>query len=206
MSRTREPSSHAAYDAPMATGLAARNGGRAGLIALVVIGLLGVGLRVDYAWSGRTPVFDAVAYATIARNLDQDQGFTLGRTATQPADDYSPGLPLFAAAVYKLSGGVHERLARVVLALLGSLSILFAYLIGRRLGGPAAGLIGATAVAVYPALLEYQGMLMSEPLAAALLSGSVLAMLWAAERPRLAARLAANGSGRCRRRRSCWPA
>jgi len=34
-------------------------------------------------------------------------------------------------------------------------------------------------VAIYPALLEYQGMLMSEPLAATLLSGAVLAMLWA---------------------------
>ena len=34
-------------------------------------------------------------------------------------------------------------------------------------------------VAVYPALLEYQGMLMSEPLAASLLSGGVLAALWA---------------------------
>jgi hypothetical protein len=36
-------------------------------------------------------------------------------------------------------------------------------------------------VAIYPALLEYQGMLMSEPLAAALLSGGVLAALWAWE-------------------------
>jgi len=34
-------------------------------------------------------------------------------------------------------------------------------------------------VAIYPALLEYQGMLMSEPLAATLLSGGVLAVLWA---------------------------
>jgi hypothetical protein len=40
-------------------------------------------------------------------------------------------------------------------------------------------LVGALAVAIYPALLEYQGMLMSEPLAAALLSGGVLAALWA---------------------------
>ena len=72
-------------------------------------------------------------------------------------------------------------MARLVLALIGSLSILFAYLIGRRLSGPGAGLIGAGAVAIYPALLEYQGMLMWEPLAAALLSGSVLAMLWAAD-------------------------
>jgi hypothetical protein len=42
-----------------------------------------------------------------------------------------------------------------------------------------AGLVAAAAVAVYPALLEYQGMLMSEPLAASLLSGAVLAMFWA---------------------------
>jgi hypothetical protein len=34
-------------------------------------------------------------------------------------------------------------------------------------------------VAIYPGLLEYQGMLMSEPLAATLLSGGVLAALWA---------------------------
>ncbi len=72
------------------------------------------------------------------------------------------------------SRGVHERLARVVLALIGSLSVLFSYLIGRRLSGPTAGLIGALAVAIYPAFLEYQGMLMCEPLAATLLSASVL--------------------------------
>ncbi|HEX8958839.1 MAG TPA: glycosyltransferase family 39 protein, partial [Solirubrobacterales bacterium] len=147
--------------------------------ALVGIVLTGLGLRVDYAWEGRPPVFDAAAYARIAANLDRDRGFTLGRAATQPASDYSPGLPLIVAGVYKASGGVHERLARLVLALIGSLAVLFAYLIGRRLSGPAAGLIAAAAVAIYPALLEYQGMLMGEPLAATLLSGSVLATLWA---------------------------
>jgi len=166
----------------MASGTAARNGGRAGLIALAAILLLGMGLRIDNAWEGRAPVFDAVAYGTIARSLDEGRGFSLGKGATQPADNYSPGLPLFVAGIYKASGGAHERLARVLLALIGSLSILFAYLIGRRLSGPAAGLIGAGAVAIYPALLEYQGMLMSEPLAAALLSGAVLAILWAADR------------------------
>src|SRR6478672_1586137 len=163
------------------SGLVERNGGRAGLIALIAILLLGVGLRLDEAWDGRSPVFDAAAYATIAANLDRDQGFTLGSDATQPASNYSPGLPLFVAGVYKLSGGIHERLTRVILALLGTLTVLFTYLIGRRLSGPVAGLIGAAAIAIYPALLEYQGMLMGEPLAATLLSGAVLASLWAAD-------------------------
>lgn len=164
------------------TGLAARNGGRIGLAALVAILLLGLGLRVDNAWQGRAPVYDAAAYATIAANLEHGEGFTLGRGATQPANNYSPGLPLLAGGIYKLTGGVHERFVRLVLALIGSLSVLFAYLIGRRLSGPVAGLVGAAMVAVYPALLEYQGMLMSEPLAATLLSGAVLAMLWASGR------------------------
>ena len=89
----------------------------------------------------------------------------------------------------------------MILAFLGTLSVLFAYLLAHRLrravrgwgprppnasrgaigGEVAAGLGAAVAVAVYPALLEYQGMLMSEPLAATLLSGSVLALLWAAD-------------------------
>jgi 4-amino-4-deoxy-L-arabinose transferase-like glycosyltransferase len=163
----------------MESGLAARNGGRVGLVALVAILLLGLGLRVGEAWDGRAPVYDAAAYAAIGANLDQGRGFTVGASATQPSSNYSPGLPLLAAGIYKLSGGVHERLARVVLALVGALSILFAYLIARRLSGPGAGLIAAGAVAIYPALLEYQGMLMGEPLAATLLSGSVLAMFWA---------------------------
>lgn len=160
-------------------GLVERNGGRAGLAALALILMLGLGLRVNEAWDGRSPVFDAAAYATIAANLDRDEGFTLGKDATQPASNYSPGLPLLAAGVYKLSGGVHERLVRVILAMLGTLAVLFTYLVGRRLSGPSAGLIGAGTIAIYPALLEYQGMLMGEPLAAALLSGAVLAVLWA---------------------------
>jgi Dolichyl-phosphate-mannose-protein mannosyltransferase len=160
-------------------GLAARNGGRTGLAALALILALGLGLRAGEAWQGRPPVYDAAAYARIAANLEHGDGFTLGPGATQPASNYSPGLPLLAASLYELSGGVHERFARIALALIGTLAVLFTYLIARRLWSPLAGLIGALAVAIYPALLEYQGMLMGEPLAATLFSGAVLAMLWA---------------------------
>jgi 4-amino-4-deoxy-L-arabinose transferase-like glycosyltransferase len=173
--------------------LAGRNGGRLGLAALVAILLLGLGLRLGEAWDGRAPVYDAQAYAAIGANLERGEGFTVGPSATQPSSNYSPGLPLLLAGVYELTGGVHERTARVLLALLGTLSILFTYLIGRRLARVAslvgsgrpnspsvvAGLFGAAAVAIYPALTEYQGMTMSEPLAATLLAGAVLALIWA---------------------------
>ena len=172
------------------SGLAARHGGRLGLAALVAILALGLGLRLGEAWDGRAPVYDAKAYAAIAANLSEGEGFTAGSGATQPSSNYSPGVPLFVAGLYEVTGGVHERLARVVLAVIGTLSVLFAYLLGRRLvkkrgyspqTSPNAwpALVGALVVAIYPALLEYQGMLMSEPLAATLLSGGVLAALWA---------------------------
>src|ERR1700751_5882720 len=117
----------------MPNALVARNGGRWGFAALIAILLLGLGLRVGEAWDGRAPVFDAAAYAAIARNLDEGHGFTVGASATQPSDDYSPGLPLFVAGIYKVTGGVHERLARIVLALIDPLAILFTYLLALRL-------------------------------------------------------------------------
>jgi 4-amino-4-deoxy-L-arabinose transferase-like glycosyltransferase len=180
----------------MASRLAGRNGGPIGLAALVAILLLGLALRMGEAWDGRAPVYDATAYAAIAANLDRGEDFTVGSGATQPSSNYSPGLPLLVAGIYEVTGGLHERAARVLLAFVGALSVLFTFLLGRRLAclanSPAhrranspsvlAGLIGAAAVAVYPALLEYQGMLMGEPLAATLLSGAVLALLWAADR------------------------
>jgi hypothetical protein len=184
----------------MPNGVMARNGGRWGIAALVAIVLLGLGLRIGEAWDGRAPVFDATAYAAIARNLDEGHGFTVGAGATQPSSDYSPGLPLFVAGIYKVTGGVHERLARLVLALLGTLAVVFTYLIARRVAQPSAlgnpegdqrtkvpgravvaALIAALVVAIYPATIEYTGMLMTEPLAATLLAGAMLGIFWAGD-------------------------
>ncbi len=147
------------------SGLAERNGGRAGLAVLAAILLLGWACGSNEAWDGRAPVFDAAAYATIAANLDRGEGFTLGTEATQPASNYSPGLPLLAAGVYKVTGR-RPRTQRPASSspCSGRSRSLFTYLIGRRLSGPVAGLVGAAAIAIYPALLEYQGMLMGEPL------------------------------------------
>src|ERR1700753_856227 len=108
----------------MPNGVMARNGGRWGIAALVAVVLLGLGLRAGEAWNGRTPVYDAAAYAAIARNLDEGNGFTVGAAATQPSSDYPPGLPLFVAGIYEVTGGPHERLAREVLAVLGTLAVL----------------------------------------------------------------------------------
>jgi 4-amino-4-deoxy-L-arabinose transferase-like glycosyltransferase len=69
-------------------------------------------------------------------------------------------------------------------ALLGALTIVLVYLIGRRLGGPLAGVIGAGLFAVYPTTIYYTGKLMSEPLATLTLAGTVLSFMWASEKGR----------------------
>ena len=107
---------------------------------LAAIVALGLGLRVGEAWDGRAPVYDAAAYAAIAENLDAGEGFTVGAGATQPSSNYSPGLPLLVAGVYEVTGGEHERTARVLLALIGALAVPLTYLWdgGWRAGAPLA--------------------------------------------------------------------
>jgi 4-amino-4-deoxy-L-arabinose transferase-like glycosyltransferase len=68
---------------------------------------------------------------------------------------------------------------RLVVALLGALTIVLVYLIGRRLAGPLAGLVGAGLLAVYPTTIYFTGKLMSEPLATLTLAGVVLTFMWA---------------------------
>jgi hypothetical protein len=147
---------------------------------------VGLGLRLDYAIRApHAPVDDARAYARIAHTLYEGGGFSQGHDPRhrllQPASDYAPGLPLLVAGTYEVRGAAERETARIVLALLSSLAIPLTFLLGRRLGGPSAGLIGAVPVAVQPALLEYTGMLMTEPSGSALLAGVILSFLWACE-------------------------
>jgi 4-amino-4-deoxy-L-arabinose transferase-like glycosyltransferase len=162
-------------------------GGRWQAVALAAIFLLGLGLRLDYAIRApQHPVDDARAYARISRALYEGEGYTQGRgfEYLQSASNYQPGLPLLLAGIYELRGAPDEETGRIVLALASSLAVLFAFAIGRRLAGSPAGLVAAAATAIYPALLEYTGMLMTEPLGTALLAGMLLLYLRARERTR----------------------
>jgi 4-amino-4-deoxy-L-arabinose transferase-like glycosyltransferase len=156
------------------------------LVVLAVLTLAGLGLRVGYAVDQPyTQPPDAGAYARIAENLQRHGSFDARPEGVahevQPASAYAPGLPLLAAAVYWVSGGPHLTLVLVLLALIGAAAVPLTYLLGRRLSGPVAGLVGAAAIAIYPALLQYQALLLTEPLAATLLVGSLLSLLWATD-------------------------
>ena len=151
------------------------------LAALAVILLVGFLLR---AWGATHPVPDpgpdAAAYRAMAAHL-----FETGRYGTPfqtSPSDWSPGLPLLVAGLYTVIGAAEETAARLLIAVLGTLMVLFTFLIGRRLAGIAVGLVASALVATYPTYIENNAQLLSEPLAAFLLAGGLLAVLWAAER------------------------
>jgi 4-amino-4-deoxy-L-arabinose transferase-like glycosyltransferase len=155
-------------------------------IALAAIVLVGFAVR---AWAATHPVVapgpDADAYASLARALFEHH--TYGSPGQTSTSDWSPGAPLLFGAVYWLTGGVNPEAARLVVALLGAVMVLFTFQIARRLAGAAAGLVAALLVATYPTYIENNGQLLSEPLAAFLLTGALLGMLWASERSRVSA-------------------
>src|SRR5215211_8083185 len=158
-----------------------RHGGRVVPGLLIAILALGLALRVRAALTPPEDVGnDAAAYMAIAKGLYTD-GHYGGPTQSSP-NDWSPGAPLLYAGVYFLTGGVHVKAALLVVALLGTGTILLTYLLGRRLGGPAAGVIGALLAATYPAFIENTGRMLAEPVALFWLPAAMLAFLWASDR------------------------
>ena len=166
-----------------------RHGGLAFLIAAALVVALGFGLRLDAALNPSVDPGDATivayqgndskSYGEIAEAL-----YRTGRYGTEEMrnpTDWSPGAPLLYATVYKVTGGVNPDVARAAVAVLGAFMVLFVYLLGRRLGGPAVGVVGALLAAIYPAFIDNSEQFVSEPIAAFTLSGAVLAMFWAAD-------------------------
>jgi len=161
------------------------------LLALVLVVIAGLALRMDAAWHGSAENLpDSAAYERIARGLHEDGVFAQRGPDTpahpQPATNYSPGLPLAVAGVFDLAGREDVRLARILLALLSTLAIPFAWLLARRLAPPedpgVAGFVAAATVAFYPCLISDAGMLLTEALAGTLLTGALLAMLRARDK------------------------
>src|SRR5690349_21011466 len=163
-----------------------RHGGRVVLGLLIAILVLGLALRVQAALTPVPPANagnDAAAYMAIAKGLYENGHY--GGPKQQAPNDWSPGAPLLYAGVYFLTGGVHVKAALLVVALLGTGTILLTYLLGRRLAGPVAGVIGAFLAATYPAFIENTGRMLAEPVALFWLPAAMLAFLWASDGGRI---------------------
>ena len=81
------------------------------------------GCGSTYAWDGRAS--RSTTPSATRRSPRTSSAARASRTAKRRpsrSSNYSPGLPLFVAGLYKITGGAHERLARIVLALIGTLA------------------------------------------------------------------------------------
>lgn len=157
-----------------------RRHGRTTLILLALILALGFGLRAYRVVEPlATPSDDSRAYYALSKALYEEGSY--GGPEFRDSSDWSPGAPLLYAAAFYATGGPREGTARIVAMLFGLAAILVVYLLGRRLGGRAAGLIGALGVAVYPPFIHSTGALFSEPAAIFTLPAAVLAFFWASK-------------------------
>ena len=139
---------------------------------LALAGVLLLALVVRLAFSFRAPPFvtnDSLSYLLPGFDLVHGAGF-------QPILKRPPLYPLFVGGVLGLFGD-DLRLLMLVQHLLGVLTVLFTYGIGRMLFGPAGGLVAALLTAISGPIVVTEHYLMSEALFTFLLSAALLSYL-----------------------------
>ena len=110
-------------------------------------------------------------YFDVAENLAEGEGFVAHHhnTITEPPDVPQvtayrpPAYPFALAALWKIVG-VGETSARLFNAVLGALTILFVYALGREVFDRRAGLLSAGLYAVLPSAIVWLPLTLSEPL------------------------------------------
>jgi 4-amino-4-deoxy-L-arabinose transferase-like glycosyltransferase len=134
------------------------------VVALVAVALA---LRLGYALLAPQPVaVDAIEYDLLARSVAAGRGYEISPGV--PAVSRGPLYPLALAAVYVVVGP-DPRVARGVQAVAGALVCIATAVLAGRLFGHDAALAAAAVAAVWPALVIYPSLLLTETLAGAVL-------------------------------------
>jgi 4-amino-4-deoxy-L-arabinose transferase-like glycosyltransferase len=142
------------------------------LVGLLLIGALMRGLLLT-----RAPLFirrDSIAYFQVGYDLANGLGFDLPLRRT-------PLYPLFIAGVVATLG---EDLRGLALAqhLLGLVTVVATYSLGRAMFGRAAGAVAALLVAISAPLLIYEHYILAEPLFIPILTTGLLLVVLAMQR------------------------
>lgn len=159
---------------------------------LTVFGLAII-LRLIYLLQQRTadplfnyPILDGLYHHNWAVSIVK--GAFLGRESFFRAPLY----PYFLALIYKIFG-IGFFMPRVVQSLLGSLSCVLTYRLGRAILGENVGLIAGLIAAAYPLSIYYENELLIPALLIFLVLVAVQATRWAAARPAAKTRWLAAG-------------
>jgi len=109
-------------------------------------------------------------------------GYVLGPRPHTMVPSYAPGLPLMMAAALLIGGACGPFL---VVPLCAALTVWLTFLLGRRTGGPWAGILAAMFVVTSPIVLFQSLWPMTDVPAAALWTGAVLSALGGSRRSAL---------------------
>jgi len=128
----------------------------AALLVRLLFNVLVIGMEVPT----QDTFSDWKEYDLVGLSVASGTGFTI---YGQPYLIHPPGYPLFLGILYLLFG--HSYVAvKVAQSLLGALTCVVILLIGERVFTRRVGMVAATIAAVYPHLVYYTGILMSETL------------------------------------------
>jgi len=161
---------------------AGRDYGRLALVAALV---LGAAIRLAILW--QTPglgqqIVDEQQYSEIARNLVAGHGFGWGPGAlTSIRPPLYPGL---LAAVWSAAGSENLQAVRVVQILLALGTAGLVYAIGTRVFGRAVGRVAAAISWLYPSLIFFNFLILTETLFIFLLMAFLLAAIALVQTPR----------------------
>jgi 4-amino-4-deoxy-L-arabinose transferase-like glycosyltransferase len=140
----------------------------------VAAALLGLSVRlavVVWAAPRFPPVEDGHFYDVVAARIARGLGYTWAwpdGTVTFAAH-YPIGYPAFIGALYAVFGA-HPAVAMAANAVLGAVAVLAVHRLASTSGSRGAALLAALAIALHPGLVFYTPAIMTEGIAAALLS------------------------------------
>jgi 4-amino-4-deoxy-L-arabinose transferase-like glycosyltransferase len=144
-----------------------------------------------WLWFGDRPVhiWDEQVYNALAVNLARDGDYAIHRGI--PSSERPPLYPFAVAGIYSLFGLESFAAVRAVQAIVGLVTVLLVWRLGSQLYGRRVGLWAAAWYALYPSLLAFNNLLLTETLFVLLLCIACLLILEACRRNSVAYVLAA---------------
>jgi len=137
------------------------------ILAIVLVFIFALLIRLNFVFNMNHPelVTDAYNYDVMTKQF-LDKGF-LGYLSDEPNAVITPGFPLFLSIIYSIFGyenGSPLTQVRVIQSILGSLTCILMYLIGKKIKNRKVGLITAISYAIYPAFAWSNSLILTETL------------------------------------------
>lgn len=150
--------------------------------SVAIIFVIAFAARLVYVLAGSQELtFDEPYYDHIASQLSSGHGFTFSFSAwftsipNEPTSVQEPLYPLFLAGIKVLSGSHNNYLvARIIQSLIGALLPVIVAWVGSHIFGRESAFIAGGILALYPPLIYYNRLLMTETLYTFLLVTTVL--------------------------------